>query len=93
MDFYHSDEPKLWKGYLLIAIDGSKAEVPNSKENRETEEEQYHCKLCEGKQLSKERCLLKIHTQPGNVVHTFNPSTKEAEAGRFLSSRPDWSTK
>ena len=36
MDFYHSDEPKLWKGYLLIAIDGSKAEVPNSKENRET---------------------------------------------------------
>lgn len=36
MDFYHSDELKLWKGYLLIAIDGSKAEVPNSKENRET---------------------------------------------------------
>jgi DNA-directed RNA polymerase subunit RPC12/RpoP len=28
---------------------------PCSKENRETEEEQYHCKLCEGKQLSKER--------------------------------------
>ena len=36
MDFYHSDEPMLWKGYLLAAIDGSKAEVPNSKENRET---------------------------------------------------------
>jgi len=36
MDFYHSDEPKLWNGYLLVAIDGSKAEVPNSKENRET---------------------------------------------------------
>lgn len=36
MDFYHSGEPKLWKGYLLAAIDGSKAEVPNSKENRET---------------------------------------------------------
>ncbi len=36
MNFYHSDEPVLWKGYLLIAIDGSKAEVPNSKENRET---------------------------------------------------------
>ena len=32
MDFYRSDEPRLWKGYLLIAIDGSKAEVPNSKE-------------------------------------------------------------
>jgi hypothetical protein len=27
------------------------------------------------------------------VVHTFNPSTWEAEAGGFLSSRPSWSTK
>jgi hypothetical protein len=27
------------------------------------------------------------------VVHAFNSSTWEAEAGRFLSSRPDWSTK
>jgi hypothetical protein len=26
------------------------------------------------------------------VVHTFNPNTWEAEAGRFLSSRPAWST-
>ena len=34
MDFYRSDEPRLWKGYLLIAIDLSKAEVPNSKDNR-----------------------------------------------------------
>jgi hypothetical protein len=28
----------------------------------------------------------------GVVVHTFNPSTQEAEAGRFLNSRPAWST-
>jgi hypothetical protein len=27
------------------------------------------------------------------VAHIFNPSTREAEAGRFLSSRPAWSTK
>jgi hypothetical protein len=27
------------------------------------------------------------------VEHTFNPSTREAEAGGFLSSRPAWSTK
>jgi hypothetical protein len=27
------------------------------------------------------------------VVHAFNPSTQEVEAGRFLSSRPAWSTK
>jgi hypothetical protein len=28
----------------------------------------------------------------GMVGHTFNPSTWEAEAGEFLSSRPAWST-
>jgi hypothetical protein len=27
------------------------------------------------------------------VAHAFNPSTWEVEAGRFLSSRPAWSTK
>jgi hypothetical protein len=27
------------------------------------------------------------------VVHVFSPSTWEAEAGGFLSSRPVWSTK
>jgi hypothetical protein len=26
------------------------------------------------------------------VAHPFNPSTGEAEAGGFLSSRPTWST-
>jgi hypothetical protein len=26
------------------------------------------------------------------VAHAFNPSTWEAEAGGFLSSRPTWST-
>ena len=26
------------------------------------------------------------------VAYTFNPSTQEAEAGGFLSSRPAWST-
>jgi hypothetical protein len=36
---------------------------------------------------------LKINIQkPGVVAHAFNPSTREAEAGRFLSSRPAWST-
>ena len=28
----------------------------------------------------------------GMVAHAFNPSTGEVEAGRFLSSRPAWST-
>jgi hypothetical protein len=26
------------------------------------------------------------------VAHAFNPSTWEVEAGRFLNSRPPWST-
>jgi hypothetical protein len=35
--------------------------------------------------------ILKIG-DPGVVAHAFNPSTREAEAGGFLSSRPAWST-
>jgi hypothetical protein len=31
--------------------------------------------------------------KPGVVACAFNPSTWEAEAGGFLSSRPAWSTK
>jgi hypothetical protein len=38
-------------------------------------------------------CLKKKQKQPGVVVHAFNPSTREAEASGFLSSRPAWSTK
>jgi hypothetical protein len=34
----------------------------------------------------------KTNLEPGVVVHTFNPSTQEAEAGGFLSSRSAWST-
>ena len=34
----------------------------------------------------------KRQTNQAVVVHTFNPSPWEAEAGRFLSSRPAWST-
>jgi major histocompatibility complex class I len=36
---------------------------------------------------------LKPHGGPGMVAHAFKPSTREAEAGGFLSSRPAWSTK
>jgi hypothetical protein len=45
-------------------------------------------------------CLPKIRHKPllyekvrwAVVVHTFNLSTREAEAGGFLRSRPAWST-
>jgi hypothetical protein len=36
---------------------------------------------------------LKIPMSREVVAHTFNPSTRETEAGGFLSSRPAWSTK
>jgi hypothetical protein len=36
--------------------------------------------------------LLRFFKKPGVVAHAFNPSTWEAEAGGFLSSRPAWST-
>jgi hypothetical protein len=37
--------------------------------------------------------FLKNPAMPGVVAHAFNPSTREAEAGRFLNLRPAWSTK
>jgi hypothetical protein len=44
--------------------------------------------------LSCSRSLVhKTGLKQGVVAHTFNPSTPEAEAGVFLSSRPAWSTK
>jgi hypothetical protein len=33
---------------------------------------------------------IKIRAELGVVAHAFNPSTWEAEAGGFLSSRPAW---
>jgi hypothetical protein len=38
------------------------------------------------------RGVIKNEVWPGVVLHAFIPSTWEAEAGRFLSSRPAWST-
>jgi hypothetical protein len=35
---------------------------------------------------------IKKQAEPGELANAFNPSTWEAEAGRFLSLRPAWST-
>ena len=34
--FYSGQEAKCWHGYIVLAIDGSKVEIPNSAENRKT---------------------------------------------------------
>jgi hypothetical protein len=36
--------------------------------------------------------LKEIQERWAVVAHDFNPSTWEEEAGKFLSSRPSWST-
>ena len=33
--FYGGQETKEWHGYLVMAVDGSRAEIPNSEENRQ----------------------------------------------------------
>jgi hypothetical protein len=42
---------------------------------------------------NKNKIESKENNEPGMVAQAFNPSTREAEAGRFLSSRPAWFTK
>jgi hypothetical protein len=43
--------------------------------------------------LSSTKLFRNMEIEPGVVAHAFNPSTRETEAGGFLSSRPAWSTK
>jgi hypothetical protein len=42
---------------------------------------------------NKQKTKTNKKSKPGAMAHTFNPSTREAEAGGFLSSRPALSTK
>jgi hypothetical protein len=49
--------------------------------------------FCDGAKFGMLGTFQRIYIRPGVVVHAFNPSTWEAEAGGFLSTRPAWSTK
>jgi hypothetical protein len=56
---------------------------------------QRQVNLCEleGSLNSHPARVKNLSQKQGVVVHAFNPSTQEAEAGGFLSLRPAWSTK
>jgi hypothetical protein len=42
--------------------------------------------------IFKKKTFKKLENGWVVVAYTFNSSTQEAEAGKFLSSRPAWST-
>jgi hypothetical protein len=48
--------------------------------------------VSKGEVKLKNLCLRGTTTSRAVVAHAFDPSTREAEAGGFLSSRPAWST-
>jgi hypothetical protein len=47
-----------------------------------------HFILVQKVQSLRKYIILKVSHEPGMVAHAFNPSSREAEAGEFLSSRP-----
>jgi hypothetical protein len=53
----------------------------------------HNSRRWEGRCWKIPKIPVKSHKEPGVVAHAFNPSTREAEAGGFLSSRSAWSTK
>jgi hypothetical protein len=74
------NKPNTWtKKYKNHMINGNKKKKKKGKERKGKERKGKERK---GKERSQ-----------AVVAHAFNPSTWEAEAGGFLSSRPAWSTK
>jgi hypothetical protein len=53
---------------------------------KKEEEADFHLALM--KEHLREEDTSECFLKPGVVAHAFNPSTREAEAGGFLSSRP-----
>jgi hypothetical protein len=67
-----------------------KNEVREVATGREAEERGKRGRACMHREREKE---IEKRSKPGMVAHAFNPSTWEAKAGGFLSSRPAWSKK
>jgi hypothetical protein len=73
--------------------EGGKDKGETGEEEEEAEREEARRKRKERGCEQEEQSSIIKNIQPGVVAHAFNPSTWEAEAGGFLSSRPAWSTK
>ena len=80
----HHDHSNSYKGKHFIG-----AGLPFLRFGRENDNMQVNMVLEEVAKSSTSEYTGK----PGVVAHAFNPSILEAEVGRFLSSRPAWSTK
>jgi hypothetical protein len=64
------------------------------KEEEEEEEKRRKRKKKQKEPIASTAAPKEVNKQSHFLVaHASNPSTWEAEAGRFLSSRPAWSTK
>jgi hypothetical protein len=61
------------------------------KKEKKRKEEQSRAEQSRAEQSRAEQSREK-EKELGVVAYVFDPSTWEAEAGRFLSSRPAWST-
>jgi hypothetical protein len=84
--------------FLPTGVTACQCILPLHQHPQLNEEKRHHLRKCTKKPISQMRklrpCDIKKSAQSRAVVaHAFNPSTWEAEAGRFLSSRPAWSTK
>ncbi len=78
-DFYHSSNPRLWNGLLLLAIDGSKAEVPYSSENREGFGKSNNQHLELGQVRALVSCMYDILNQFYLDIEISHISTSETE--------------
>lgn len=78
-DFYHSSEPKPWNGFWLLSIDGSKAEEPNSAENRERF----------GKSNNQHSELGQIRTLVSGVYNILNQICLDIEISHISASETE----
>lgn len=89
--FYESDQPLLWHGHRLLAVDGSSAELPNS------EEIQEHFGVFatrnDGKKTCVGRSLMVYDTLNHLTLHGALESMNESETSMLRKALPDMDLK